>query len=81
MTDLQRIYAFGLIVNSALYLAAVFVAGLLTQNAWAWQAAIGTMGVTYLSYAAHLVERPRAARSLASLSILTGVVAGLRLLF
>ncbi len=51
----------GAMVNSAIYLASVFTAGLVMQNHWAWRAAIVAMGVTYLSYLAQMPRlHPRA---------------------
>jgi hypothetical protein len=46
----------GALVNSALYLGSVFVAGIVTGNRLAWTLAIAAMGVTYLSY---IVQTPR----------------------
>jgi len=42
----------GAMVNSALYLASVFIAGMILGNTVAWTGAIAAMGVTYLSYLA-----------------------------
>lgn len=42
----------GAMLNSALYLAAVFVAGTMTHNRLAWTFAIAALGFTYLSYLA-----------------------------
>jgi hypothetical protein len=48
----------GALLNSALYLVAVFAAGMATRNPAAWMLAIAAMGVTYLS---HLAAIPRLA--------------------
>lgn len=76
----------GAMVNSAIYLASVFTAGLVTHNHWAWQAAIVAMGVTYLSYIANLEaawERIPIAIShaITVISIILGTFAGLMLLY
>lgn len=42
----------GAMLNAALYLAGVFVAGLMMHNTEAWMLALLTAGVTYLSYLA-----------------------------
>jgi hypothetical protein len=52
------IAAAGALLNSALYLVAVFAAGMATRNPAAWMLAIAAMGVTYLS---HLAAIPRLA--------------------
>ena len=72
----------GILINSALYLVAVFYAGLWTQNPWAWKGAIATLGVTYLSYFVQVAwsKRRSIAGALVGLSIGLGVLAGLALL-
>lgn len=46
----QFILAFGAILNSALYLIFLFVAGLVTAHPMAWGAAIIDAGMIYVSY-------------------------------
>lgn len=46
----------GIQINSALYLAGAFVAGLVVDNPLAWKLALAAIGVTYLSY---LAQMPR----------------------
>ena len=73
----------GALVNSALYLACVFIAGLVTAHQIAWKFALITMGVTYLSHYAQLIPRvPRQVSvALVGISIVLGLAAGLSLLF
>jgi hypothetical protein len=81
----------GIQVNSALYLAGCFLAGLATQNGWAWRLALAAMGVTYLSYLiqaqeerdiyAAIVAGPTYAVYVVYASIALGVLAGFALLF
>lgn len=73
----------GAMLNSALYLTAVFVAGLTTGNRHAALFAIAALGVTYLSYLAQLFTLwPRflTADRLVFVSIALGGAAGLSLL-
>ena len=86
----------GAMLNSALYLSAVFVAGFLTDHRDASLFAVVALGVTYLSYHAQM-EWAEAARlsssinkinwlfylaqSLVGVSILLCAVAGIALLF
>lgn len=51
-----KITVIGAMGNSALYLLFVFVAGMVRGPALAWQLAIATAGVTYLSY---ILQMPR----------------------
>lgn len=87
----NEILARGVQINSALYLAGCFVAGLVTGNGWAWRFALAAAGVTYLSYLAQWEDARREATSFATslwtisrglvlLSIALGAAAGLRLL-
>jgi ABC-type enterobactin transport system permease subunit len=46
----MNIFAIGAIVNGALYLVAVFVAGLLTGHIGSMRLAIVTLGLAYLSH-------------------------------
>lgn len=76
----------GAMVNSAIYLASVFTAGLVMHNHWAWQAAIVAMGVTYLSYIANLeaaLDRIPIvfAHAITVISVVLGTFAGLMLLY
>lgn len=77
--DFRLIASFGLIANSALYLSAVIACGLIVHNPWAWRLGVAAVGVTYLSYTAHLIAA-RFAFSLVILSIALGALAGLSLL-
>lgn len=73
----------GALVNSALYLVCVFVAGLVTGHPAAWKLALVAMGVTYLSHYAQLIPGvPRASCiAIVALSIFIGMSAGVNLLF
>lgn len=73
----------GTMVNSALYLLCVFVAGLVTGHVWAWKFAVAAMGVTYLSHflASAGGEYMKRAPYFVVASIALGAAAGLLLLF
>jgi hypothetical protein len=84
-----RATAAGVLLNSALYLAAVFVAGVVDGNHLARNLAIAAMGATYLCYIANLYSlndpRPRRVMSwplvlALSASIAFGASAGFALL-
>ena len=73
----------GALVNSAIYLLCVFVAGIVTGHPMAWKQALAAMGITYASHVAQLI--PGFSRDvsigLVLASIVVGMVAGLNLLF
>jgi hypothetical protein len=69
----------GALLNSAIYLVCVFVAGL-TGHHVASELALVAMGLTYLSHLAQIQQR-WFGDVLVSLSIIAGVCAGLALLF
>jgi hypothetical protein len=78
----------GALINSALYLVAVFVAAVMSGNRFAWQSAIATMGITYiahvLQFTAAQTQSPgilTVANVVTWLSILFGLMAGVSLLF
>lgn len=79
MTDFQRLTVFGVMLNSALYLEACFMAGLFTQNGWAWRLAIAAMGATYFSYGTQHSSH-WSCRYFLIASVALGVLAGLALL-
>jgi hypothetical protein len=71
----------GLLLNSALYLVCVFVAGIVTEDGFTWRCAIAAMGATYVCYLVQLAGAPLIVRVAALwLSIALGVVAGASLL-
>lgn len=88
----QAIY-FGLLINSALYLAGCFTAGLYLGVPLAWKLSIATAAIAYFSYTAQQAatsdnasyEAGRVAHGIAIVlslgSIGTGAVAALALLF
>jgi 4-hydroxybenzoate polyprenyltransferase len=76
----------GALINSALYLVCVFVAGLVTGHPWAWKLAIASIGVTFLAYSFQLHQQrmkaqPDAVVVLILFSWLLGAAAGILLLF
>lgn len=71
----------GAVINSALYLFAVFVAAIVTAHPVAMKFSIAAFGVTYLSYIAQLTWSQHLASSLVWVSIMLGIFAGLLLLF
>jgi hypothetical protein len=79
MTEFQRLMGLGVLLNSALYLSACFVAGLVLHNPVAWRLAIAAMGVTYLSYSLQLLGH-WSSRYVTFASIALGLLAGLSLL-
>lgn len=52
----------GAMLNSALYLSAVFIAGLTINNEVAWKLSIAAMGFTYLSYLLYMRDLSPEAR-------------------
>ena len=88
MTADQRVIAIGAYINSALYCAGVFVAGLLTGNPLAWRLALVTAGANFLCYFAQMgcycllraQARAFAVASLSALTIFIGLCAGVALL-
>lgn len=83
MTDDQRLLAVGSYINSALYCAGVFVAGMVTGNALAWRLALVTAGLNFIAYFLQICARyvPLWAQ-LASVgvTIIVGIAAGVALL-
>ena len=83
MTEDQRFIAIGAYINSALYCAGVFVAGIVRGNPWAWRLALATVGVTFLCYNAQLAL-PQIGRGTLSFmtwcTIVVGICAGVSLL-
>lgn len=82
MTPDQKFLAIGIYINSALYLSAVFTAGLWTGNALAWKLAIATFGTCYLAYVAQVTipELRGLNIGLVIASVVLGMLAGLSLL-
>lgn len=85
LTDLQKLLAHAVLINSVVYCALVFVAGLHTSNPAAWKLAIATLGLCWVCYAGEYLSGygesyRRAAMVASGLSILTGLGAGLTLL-
>lgn len=82
MNPYQPYILVGIIVNSALYLGAVFVAALVAHNLRAEYLAIAAMGATYVSYFLQMLIGSHRQISLASVggSIALGISAGVSLL-
>lgn len=81
MTETQRMLAVGLYINAALYLAGVYAAGMLEHVPHAWQLALVSAGVAYLSYSAQLAGVHRVVcAGLVAISAAAGLVAGIVLL-
>lgn len=83
MTETQRLLAIGAYVNSALYCAGVFVAGMLTANALAWRLALMTVGANFLCYLLQLHARdfqPWVPALASVMTIVLGILAGVALL-
>lgn len=81
MNETQRILAWGAYINGALYLAGVFVAGLVTQHPPAWKGAVAAAGISFMSYTFQLSEVPRLMQLMAvGASIGMGAAAGVLLL-
>lgn len=73
----------GALINSALYLLCVFVAGIVTGHPVAWKLALVALGVTYISHIAQigpLVSRDWC-MGIVVLSVALGATAGVDLLF
>ena len=82
MTPDQKFLAIGVYLNSALYLAGCFLAGMTTGNVWAWKAALASAAFCYLAYVAQVNDAPRwASAFVVWLSVVSGMVAGIILLF
>ncbi len=88
----MNLYALGAMLNSALYLTAVVVAGLWTGHGWSWKLGIAAFGLTYLGYLAQFCQQPPISDEakagwrvlevfMVPWSIMVGFAAGLMLLF
>jgi hypothetical protein len=81
MTTDERFLGIGLYINSALYLAGVFVLGLTLGHHAACKLALAAAGVSYLTYFAQISMAPRwVGFALCVWSVVFGVGAGLALL-
>lgn len=84
--EANRLLFIALILNSALYITGVFVAGLVTGHPFAWQLAIVTAALCYFSPFVQLllVGKPKSQHwpglVLVIVSILVGAAAGFSLL-
>jgi len=80
MDERQRCLAWGVYLSATTYLVMVFVAGVLTAHAHAWQLSIVTAGLNYLAYTVQLADNRSLAVGLVSASSIAGAVAGVLLL-
>lgn len=76
-TDDRRWLMLAVILNSALYLAAIFVAGLLTDHVIAWRLAIITFGTCYLAPLVQITSTGPLARIIATAIVAWSIVLGL----
>ena len=70
----------GALINSAIYLLCVFVAGIMTAHPIAWELALLAMGAAFFSHIAQIAAR-QGTEYLVAASWLCGAAAGLTLLF
>lgn len=68
------------LLNSALFLAGIFVAGLVLHNPLAWKLALVSAGLCFLCYVTQYLGHENVAATLASTSIVAGAVGGVALL-
>lgn len=86
LTDLQKVLANGVLLNSALYLIMCFVAGILTGNPMAWKLAVASVGLCYVSYMGQYFSGldelyARIGQTAVACSIVSGVCSGIALLW
>ncbi len=81
--ETRRFLTIALLINSALFLAATSIAGLILGNRIAWGAALLSCGLSYLAPMWQLIMPGErwAAMGLVMLSIMFGAIAGAALLF
>lgn len=81
MSEDQRFLAIGCYINSALYLAGVFVAGIVYRHPHAVHFSLASAGFSFLGYFAQVANAKRSiSAALVILSVGLGAVAGLLLL-
>jgi len=85
LATFKLVTAVGALLNSALFLAGCFVAGILYRNPMAWRLALVAAGLTYLSHLCHVQHFPgdRLAvwgNMLTWVAIVVSIAAGLALL-
>ncbi len=68
----MNLLVIGLYINSALYLTGCFVAGLMLHNPLAWQLALFSAGMSYVSYYLQIIDQ----RFIASLAVALAFGAG-----
>ncbi len=81
----KTILAIGVLLNSALYLAACITIGVVMHNGAAWKVGLASVGITYFSYICKCAEPDEPWTTVAPwlvwLSIILGAAAGVVLLF
>lgn len=85
LTDLQKLLAHAVLINSVAYCTLVFIAGIHIGNPAVWKLAATTLGLCWVCYAGeylsgHGLSFRRVAMVASGMSILTGLAAGLALL-
>ncbi len=82
MTPDQKFLAIGIYLNSSLYYAGVFIAGMVTGNQVAWKLALTGVGICYFLYVSQVLGSSRWTQlTLMWLSVVLGIAGGLALLF
>lgn len=76
---LKTLFAVGMLLNGALYLACVFVAALLSHKESAEWLALAAMGATYLCFYAGWMDARPIAALFNGLAIVGGIIAGILL--
>lgn len=78
MNDERQLMILGLLISSALFLAGVFIGGLVSHNPAAWKLAILATGLSFVAYYAQLLSAPRMlSAALVGLSIGSGIMASI----
>jgi hypothetical protein len=81
MNETQRLLVIGVYINSALYLIGVFTAGVIQHVPHAWQFALLSAGVAYLSYWLQIIRAPEWVNIvLVGISVGAGFAAGVEFL-
>ncbi len=85
LTELQKALIWGALINSGLYLTGVFVAGMVTNNPFAWKLALVGAGLSFISYTCQYLGGlspiyMTVAKTAVACSIVAGIAAGVGLL-
>lgn len=71
----------GALINSALYIVMVFVAGLVTGHPLAWKYAVACAGIAFFSHVTAIIQYKITSQYLVFVSWGVGALAGIALLF